>query len=137
TRRSVDCSERCRKTAEDSARDAVGDAGERLLAWLDKMKPIVQLTPRSRSEARAYAPVWDLLRDVAAKEIALRDGDAEQIVWQTTYTKSSRARQQRALHKLRRPNETQQRSRFHKFLVNAIATKVKELRGTWPSYSGA
>jgi len=102
------------------------------------MKPIVQSTPRSWSEARVYAPgAWELLRDFAAKEMALRDGDAEQIVWQTTYSKTSRARQQRALHKLRRPNTTQQRSRFHKFLVDAIATKVKEIGGTWPSYSSA
>src|SRR5262249_15907723 len=76
-------------------------------------------------------------RDFAAKEVAFRGGEPEQIVWQTTYAKSQRARQQRALHHLPRPNQAHQRSRFHRWLVGAIATQVKEIRGTWPSYSSA
>jgi hypothetical protein len=136
--RPLDCPEVCRNKAESSAHEAVGDAGARLLlAWLEKLKPIVQLTPRSFSEARVDAAAWNLLRDFAAKEVALRDGNSEQSVWQTTYTKSSRARQQRALHYLRRPKEAHSRSRFHRFLVSAIATQVKDIRGRWPSYSSA
>jgi len=81
--------------------------------------------------------VWNLLRDLAAKEIALRDGKLEQTVWQTTYARSTRAQRQRALHTLRRTDEAHHRSRFHRFLVGAIATRVKEIRGKWPSYSSA
>jgi len=136
--RPLDCPARCRAAAECSASAAVGAASSRLLlAWLDELKPIVQPTPRSFSEGRVYAPVWNLLRDFAAKEVALRDGDPDQIVWQTTYTKSPPARKQRALHKLQRPDETHRRSRFHRWLVRAIATRVKEIRGTWPTYSSA
>ena len=139
TRPAPDCLERCRKIAEASAHAAIGDArGRRLVAWLDELKPIAQLTTRSWSEARDQAPAaWNLLKDFAVKEVALRDGDPEQIVWRTTYTKSLRSRQQRALHNLRRPNEAQRRSQFHRFLVGAIAARVKEFRGTWPSYSSA
>ncbi len=135
--RPLGCPERCRTTAEFSAFEAVGENRTQLLAWLDVMKTIVQLRSPSPSEARVDAAAWNLLRDFAAKEVALRDGDPEHIVWRTTYRESSRARQQRALHKLRRPNEAHRRSRFHRFLVNSIAAQVKEIRGTWPRYSSA
>jgi len=136
--RPLDCPERCRKAAEFSAHEAVGAAGPQLIAWLDELKPIVQPTPRLNcSEARAYAPAWNLLRDFAAKRIALRDGNSEQTVWQTTYAQSTRDQRQRALHTLGRTDEAHHRSRFLRFLVGAIATRVKEIRGKWPSYSSA
>ena len=139
--RPLNCPEGCRKAAESSAREAVGDGAPRLIACLDKLKSVVdtfQWTPRLNwSEAHAYAPAWNLLRDLQAKKIALRDGESQQNVWEATFALSTRARRQRALNNLRRPGAAHQRSRFHRFLVEAISARVREIRGKWPSYSTA
>jgi len=141
TDRPIKCPERCRKAAEDSAREACDGEAPKFLAWLDEMKPIAEASRRTSqltwSGARIYAPAWNLLRDFSAKEAALRDGEPERIVWQATYAKSTRARRQRAINNLRRAGDARHRSRFQRFLVEAIATRVKEIRGKWPSYSSA
>ena len=133
--------DRCRRLAEEGARSAVGDYAAQLIAYLDQLKPVAEVLRRASrtrwSDARISPAAWALLRDFAAKDVALRDGAAERAAWQATYANSTRSRRQRALNNLRRAGDARHRARSERFLIGAIALRVKQLRGRWPSYSGA
>jgi hypothetical protein len=133
--------DRCKRRAEGEARSAVGDHTAQLIAYLDQLKPVAEVlrrAPRTRwSEARISPAAWALLRDLATKDVALRDGATERAAWRATYANSTRSRRQRALNNLRRAGDARHRTRSERLLISAIASRVKQLRGRWPSYSGA
>ena len=141
TDRPLGCPDRCKRLAEEAACSAVGDHAAQLIAYLDQLKPVAEVlrrTPRIRwSEARISPVAWALLRDLATKDIARRDGASERAAWRATFANSTRSQRQRALNNLRRAGDARRRTRSERFLIGAIAFRVKQLRGRWPSYSGA
>jgi hypothetical protein len=114
------------------------------MARLDQFRPVIGAYQRTRTASgagalRADTAAWNLIRDVAAKGVAVRDGRPAPIVSRVTYANSTRAQQQRVLNNVRRSQgaHPHDRSRFYRVVVEVIATCVKEIRGKCPSYSGS